>query len=615
MTLNIITPEEQVANTMSLPEYTSPPFSPTYSPAPTIISSDQTDKINKVNDYLSQPKGNYLDAAGNVLAADGSLIKRYDPDDQSGTTSPTGKDVFGDPTGYPSGITSAEPTKPLTPLEQELENSKKNQLANEKLLDDLRAQASAASIGLINSIHAQYSSLITQQRQANESLQQARERSLLMGGSARYAQLSSEGLLNTQFSYGLSQIADLQARENKLVAEAQLAQTNKDFEIASKKIEMAQSYEKQRFDAMSKMADDLAETSKTVRKEKRIADIDIGVAEALKGGVSDPLAILIALKKKGLTASAKEVSDALTNLGPDAETLKQIGQINMGLAKTGAPQEVKDAVNSATTVTGAFKAAGDWLQEGSGTVGEWLALNRDRSKQGKAAIDFDAYATADANRKARIAASQQVLASGMTPKQEATFNSMADKLRKSPLIMAEGRALILKDIANEIKKDPTNGPLQLSMIYSYIQALDTYQSAVREGEVGFVQELLNIKGKLDIWKSNLEEDKIILDEKTAKDIAKNAEMLISTIEKGAQMSKNEFAAQANRNKFKPQWDEFRAEVDDLNKTSLGSDAEIIETNAESKIQQYGQDNPDKREQITQMLEEYSYEEIIQILGL
>lgn len=101
---------------------------------------------------------------------------------------------------------------------------------------------------------------------------------------------------------------------------------------------------------------------------------------------------------------------------------------------------------------------------------------------------FNDYQNLDANRKIAIAKAG-VGTSGLSTSEANIFNSMVSKYNSSPLIAAADRTIVLKSAVNEVKKDPTNGAKQLSLVYAYIQALDTYQSAVREGELALVNSL------------------------------------------------------------------------------------------------------------------------------
>jgi len=143
---------------------------------------------------------------------------------------------------------------------------------------------------------------------------------------------------------------------------------------------------------------------------------------------------------------------------------------------------------------------------------------------------------------------QQMIQSGqidqaLTPQQQTIFNSIVDKYQKSPLIQASDRTIVLENTINQIKENPSDAAQQLNLIYSYIQALDTYQSAVREGELTLSQ---NIESTFDKYKTNIErvkEGKIIGD-KAALQIADAAKLLVDNIKQGAASKEKAFQSQA-----------------------------------------------------------------------
>ena len=89
------------------------------------------------------------------------------------------------------------------------------------------SQADSQTTSIIQGISQAYSQYIEQQQQANTAQQARTNAALLAGGvtgqgsSTQYAPVSSANLVHAQVSYGLSQVADLQAKENSAVLAAQ----------------------------------------------------------------------------------------------------------------------------------------------------------------------------------------------------------------------------------------------------------------------------------------------------------------------------------------------------------------------------------------------------------
>ena len=79
------------------------------------------------------------------------------------------------------------------------------------------------------------------------------------------------------------------------------------------------------------------------------------------------------------------------------EKKDEINKIVLALRKNGAPDDVVFEAMSATTPEAALYAAGDYLEEGSGVVGEYLYAKRQGYKG-----SFEQYSNEDANRKRTV---------------------------------------------------------------------------------------------------------------------------------------------------------------------------------------------------------------------
>lgn len=144
---------------------------------------------------------------------------------------------------------------------------------------------------------------------------------------------------------------------------------------------------------------------------------------------------------------------------------------------------------------------------------------------------------------------------GMTAGQISTFNSIVSKYNSSPLIAASDRTVVLKNAINQIKNNPNNGTLQLNLVYSYIQALDTYQSAVREGELGLVNSIDSKVGKLGNYVEQIKNGQVVRPE-VAQQIAEAAQALVDTISEGAKRKAKSFESQANVSGVGDAWKQY-----------------------------------------------------------
>lgn len=144
---------------------------------------------------------------------------------------------------------------------------------------------------------------------------------------------------------------------------------------------------------------------------------------------------------------------------------------------------------------------------------------------------------------------------GLTPGQTTAFNAIVAKYNASPLIQAADRTAVLKNAITDINKDPNDAALQLNLAYAYIQALDTYQSAVREGELSLVNSIDSKIGQFGNSISQITNGQIVRPE-VAKQIAEAAGSIVSTINTAAQRKAESFKSQANTVGLGSYWGQY-----------------------------------------------------------
>lgn len=220
-----------------------------------------------------------------------------------------------------------------------------------------------------------------------------------------------------------------------------------------------------------------------------------------------------------------------------------------------------NAFDRITAIANAAKAVGVDLGEGAGgyesPMGkEYSDYVNDQKSRGESFLTFNEYATLDANRKRAITTATE---SGMSSKEVTVFNGIVDKYNKSPLVAANDRVSILRTMTEQLGKDKRNSALQVSFIYSLIQALDTYQSAVREGEIAVVGSTQGVADQI----ANLP-DKIakgsILSESVIDRYIGVANTLAGSIQTAADKKKTTFGAQARVAGVGDAWDDYAAAI-------------------------------------------------------
>jgi hypothetical protein len=147
---------------------------------------------------------------------------------------------------------------------------------------------------------------------------------------------------------------------------------------------------------------------------------------------------------------------------------------------------------------------------------------------------------------------------GRSPREIATFNQIAGAYERSPLIRAADRTIVLSDAVASVERNPRDAASQLNLAYGYIQALDTYQSAVREGEL----TNLGVLGtRLENWRTQLNRvatEGAFLPPEVARAIAASAKQLVRTIESGRNRKQQEFRSRAKVSGVGDMWDQFAA---------------------------------------------------------
>jgi hypothetical protein len=392
------------------------------------------------------------------------------------------------------------------------------------------------------------------------------ENSLIRSGVARYSPISAEDLLSVREKEGLAEISNYDAEYNGKVADINAAMEANMLTTAANLTKELNGIQEKSLAAMKEIAAETDKRNKEIRDRQIQSSRDSAIAGLIEQGITDPTQILNYLNYND---NGKLVGDF---------TAKEVGDAVASLMKS-------------KTYPG-------------GIIGEYEFYKEQEEKMGRNPVDFNTYQNMDANRKISIAKAG-IAGTGLNDKDRAIFNSLVDKQNKSPLVAALDRSIVLKNTIQQVKNDPSNGALQLNLAYSYVQALDTYQSAVREGELSLVNSIDSKVGQLKNNVEKIQNGQIVRPE-VAKQIAEAAEKILTTIEEGAKRTRAKFDAQAKANgdAVYEAWSGFSKNIDAANK---GMDLESIkntEAQAETKLTTYYAENPDKQAGIKNAIEVY-----------
>lgn len=450
---------------------------------------------------------------------------------------------------------------------------------------------------LVDSYHAQYEGYRAKQNQINAAQEAGREQSLLMGGGSRYAQTSSGDLTALQRTNSLDNIIALDNQEKSLVAQAKAAQASKKYDLLNDLIAKAENVRKEKQDAAVKANDAIAADLKAQKAAQVQATKDASISSIVQKGITDPAQILASLRAAGdKTTTLKDITDSIGNLNPDQ---KNIYDIMKSAAANGAPKAVIDAIGNAKDVQSAFNAAGDYTQSATGIIGEYNFYKRQAIAAGQTPVDFNTYQNMDANRKAKVAAAGIGGGSDLSSKEATIYNQIVNKFNASPLSAAKDRTVVLQGTIDNVLKNPSDAAQQLALAYGYVQALDTYQSSVREGELNNVNTIDSKAGQLKNYADQMTNGQIMRPE-VAKQVAAAAQTLINTITDGANRTQKKYQAQAegNGSNVGSAFKQFLSVVND----TPGTSDTLHKSGAEAKtaIDSYTQSNPDKAEAIAAM---------------
>ena len=310
---------------------------------PTVISSAKIIE-DKIPDLKSKIKdmsetGTYTDNQGITRTADGAPVQEKDenetylknladfnrkfgrqPNDTTGIKKVAGGGI--DTTGvYDEQGNVIGGTKVPTKQEEALDATYTQQQA---LIDQMRTTLDAQTKRQIDNISAQFAIRKQQQAEIDRRQKEGIQQSLLMGGSSRYAQLSSAGIIATKENASLMNIAQLDAQEKELINAALAAQESGDFKLLEKKLELADGKRKEKTAEATKLSEAIAAENTRLKEEKvkmdeaqRIQGIGDFVSDSLSSGITDINEIYRQARISGMATNSEEVNKALQNLYPE----------------------------------------------------------------------------------------------------------------------------------------------------------------------------------------------------------------------------------------------------------------------------------------------------------
>lgn len=196
------------------------------------------------------------------------------------------------------------------------------------LINSLKANGDASTTANINSIQKNYLDLTSTMQQAQEASTDKEENALLLGGSSRYAPLSTGGIMDLKTRSDIQQLSTLQDQENQKIAAVKTAQASQDYESMSKAMTELDTLRTQKQNLAKSIADSMLKTNQTAQASLIQNSQDNAIATAVKNGTTDPQTILDNLTKAGYTtATLKDITTTLENIQKATGT-KSLGQLS-----------------------------------------------------------------------------------------------------------------------------------------------------------------------------------------------------------------------------------------------------------------------------------------------
>lgn len=406
--------------------------------------------------------------------------------------------------------------------------------------NDIKAQLDSLGLSIINSIHSQYANLIAEQKQINYSTERARNTSLLLSGSSRYAQLSSESIMHQQISYGLGQIARIQAMENEAIAKAQDAILDKNMRLAEAQTDLAESFRKEKMDYLKTFKEKMEETDKKIQFNKG----QNNVSQIISDGETDPGKILKKLQEMGSKDfTLKDINDTIDQLNPDA---KEIYNLQKEAAKNGANEEQIATIGKSKTLDEALAKSSGFLQDPTSNAGQWKTAVEKAIARGETPPSYQDWVSAkvytdEVNKEKAKALFKDP--SELTPAKLSRVTSLAGDLKTEQTVKDYQ---IVAQTLDAVRESSTSATDDIQRIYAFAKIMDP-NSVVREGEYKTIEDYAQaLYSRLGIKTARVFDDIGFLTQEARDKMLKTLEGRFSTLERAYQGVVGSYADTINK---------------------------------------------------------------------
>jgi len=172
-----------------------------------------------------------------------------------------------------------------------------------KTLAEMQKTSDRFTRDSISDISNKFAEREAAQEASNTQNLNAVKQALNLGGSSRYAPISSQGIISAQESAGIKALAEIDTLERQAVAEARQAQSTSDYKLLEKKLGVLDSIRKDKAAAMTSLQEAQVQSD----KDNQIADL-------ISQGVVDPVEMLQTLNERGGKFTLEEITGSLKGL-------------------------------------------------------------------------------------------------------------------------------------------------------------------------------------------------------------------------------------------------------------------------------------------------------------
>lgn len=209
-----------------------------------------------------------------------------------------------------------------------------------KNISDVRAKSDASTAAQLASVEAGYNARREMLMRANQSTTAELHGLLMSSGAYRTGSgIAAQTAKEQSDMFTLNTLSD---QEQAAKADIYKAQSDMDFQLMDRANQTLKDLQDKKFALAQKIADQVQATN------------------------------------KALLDRANKVQDDMNSVASDA-------------AKNGAPSEIIDAIHNAKDVSSAIAAAGNYLQSGTGTLGDYLQYKRETEAKGLVPKDYQTY--------------------------------------------------------------------------------------------------------------------------------------------------------------------------------------------------------------------------------